>query len=244
MIVLIIIILIIYLIYNFNNSSNIKILKKEELQEILINDYDNYYNTFNKLDLQARKVKSIEEYKNLIINSPITINENLENIIINHIKKIDKIFNNYKTIGFNGKKANNIKWIIGIVDGKDYENGFPHTRNNIIIISKNLINENLISTLIHEKIHIYQKIYKNEINKYLKFNNFKKIENNFGNTRANPDTDNNIYSKSNQIFMTIYNNNPKNINDVIHYPINHSKYEHPFEFMAYNIENNIINNFL
>ena len=243
LIMILLIFLIIILLIYINTQSNIIILSKKELQNILLSDSDNYYKSFTDLDLKARNVESIDEYKNLIINSPININNNLKQIIINHINRIDKLFNNYNTIGFNGNKANSIKWIIGIVNNNKYENGFPHTRNNIIIIPKKLINKKLISTLIHEKIHIYQKIYPDDINKYLKFNNFTNFCNkpcgNF-NIRSNPDTDNKIYSKSNKLFLSIYNKNPKHINDVIYYPINKSKYEHPFEFMAYNIENHIM----
>lgn len=81
-------------------------------------------------------------------------------------------------------------------------------------------------------------MYPNDIQLYLNHNNFTKI-NTQTNTklinRANPDIDNNIYQdKNNNILYCIYNNNPKNISDV-----ECSYSEHPFEFMAYFIQNNI-----
>ncbi len=71
--ILFIIILIIY-IYT---QSNVTILTKEELQTILLSDSDNYYKSFSTLDLKARHVNSIEEYKQLITQSPTNINNNL-----------------------------------------------------------------------------------------------------------------------------------------------------------------------
>jgi len=159
----------------FENPENY-ILDKYELIDILINDYDNYYTTFNETDLKVRNVNSIEEYKYKIKNSPVTISDEEKNIIINTIYKIKKIFNNYDNIGFTGKKANIMNIYIGIIDGTNYEEGFPHTRENkFIIIPKYLINKhNLITVLIHEMVHIYQKVYPEDIQFYLDTYNFKK----------------------------------------------------------------------
>ena len=53
-----------------------------------------------------------------------------------------------------------------------------HTRNNVIIISKETLtkdSQDLLRTLVHEKIHIYQKIYKQDVNNYLQMNTFNWI---------------------------------------------------------------------
>lgn len=221
------------------------ILDKHELLEILINDYDDYYTTFNKMDLIVRNVSSIEEYKDKINNDPITISINEKKIIMNTIYKIKDIFNNYQNIGFNGKKANEMNITIGIIDGINYEEGFPHTRGNNVIIPKYLINrKNLITVLIHEIIHIYQKVYPDDIQIYLDTHKFKKNNKRGDNSRANPDIDEYIYSNSNnELLYCIYNNNSKSIMDVTYFPINNDMYEHPFEMMAYNIESDIKNKY-
>ncbi len=131
---------------------------------------------------------------------------------------------------------------MGFIDGNEYEYGLPHTRNNIIILPINILSSfnRLTKTLIHEKIHVYQKMYPDDINKYLDKNGYIKYKNRneFNNLRANPDLDNYIYMNSNkQIMKAEYIDNPYTINDVIIEPINDYKYEHPLEYMAYNIEN-------
>jgi hypothetical protein len=58
--------------------------------------------------------------------------------------------------------------------------------------------------------------------------------------RSNPDLDDYIYEKANKKYFTFYKTRiPKNINDVKTIPINKVQFEHPFELMAYSIENKI-----
>jgi len=161
------------------------------------------------------------------------------------INKINNIFKNYNIIGFDGNKASNIKWKIGIINNNIYEAGLPHTRNDVIIISKSTINSNrLINILLHEKIHIYQKLFPDDIQQYLIVNNFTKSRKKIENIRANPDIDEYIYTNKNgQEMMCIYNENPVSILDVTYIPDNDNNNEHPFEYMAYTIELYLNSNF-
>ena len=234
-----------YLIKEFFYENNIKIFNKDELKNILINNNDNYYNNFNKYDLDVRGVNTIEQYKNKIKNSPITINNNDILLIKKKIIKVDNFLINYNFDGFDGLKASKIKWNIGIINDKFYEEEFPHTRKDIIIISYKNINNDLDNILIHEKIHIYQKMYPEDIKIYLDKYNFKIYEkrSNYNNIRSNPDIDEYIYlNNNNEKMYCLYNNNPTSIIDVTCYPNNNYSYEHPFEFMAYSIEDNYIKN--
>jgi hypothetical protein len=239
---IIIILIICYICSTYKQK--VKILNKNELLVLLLNE-NTYYNTFNSLDLQVRNVSSIEEYIEKIKISPININATDKQTIYNATENIDNKMNNYNTVGLTGKKFNSIKWQIGIINGTEYEGGFPHTREDVIIIPKNLINSsNLMSILIHEKIHIYQKKYPEEIKLYLNYYNFKHVDfrENYQNSRANPDINNLIYMDENDnIMCCLYNDNPKNIMDVTFYPINNDKYEHPLEYMAYTLQDEIMN---
>ncbi len=250
MILIIIVIIIIFIIFNlkkkcrleyFNNNDNIKYLSKEELMNILLEDKDNYYKTFNKTDLIVREVNTIEEYKDKIKKSCLDISEPDKNKLSKCIEKANNKLRNYKIVGFDGNKCADIPWIIGLVNN-DYENGFPHTRNNIIVLSDYVLNMdyNLVKTLIHEKIHIYQKTYPEDIKTYLDSNNFTKYmnRNDIGyNIRANPDLDNNVYKMGDSPMMSVYNKNASSITDITTYPTDETKYEHPFEYMAYTLSN-------
>jgi hypothetical protein len=196
----------------------------------------------------VRNINSINDYYIKIRDSCVNINEEQKEYIIKCINIATYKIKNIKIDGFDGNKCANIKWNIGFIDGYEYEYGLPHTRNNTIILPINslsfsFINKNkLIKTLIHEKIHVYQKMYPDDIKIYLEKNNYTKYKhrNEFNNIRANPDLDDYIYSKSGKIMKAEYISNPEKINDIIIEPINSFEYEHPFEYMAYSIEN-IIN---
>jgi hypothetical protein len=50
--------------------------------------------------------------------------------------------------GFDGNKCSKIKWKIGMISGNMYENGLPHTRDDVIIIPKSIMsifNYNIIN---------------------------------------------------------------------------------------------------
>ncbi len=229
-----------------NRNSNNYYLTKSELEKTLINDKDDYYKSFNLLDYEVRKIKTITDYYEKIKKSCINVNNTNKQILDECIEIASNKIKKYNIIGFNGKKSETIPWNIGLITGKEYEEGFPHTRNLIIIIPESiLLNKNqLLRVLIHEKIHIYQKFYKNDIEKYLIKNNFKKYKKKilFNNVRANPDIDEYIYKNNkDEMLRSIYKNNPKSILDVEIIPINNIKYEHPYEYMAYNIEKIILN---
>ena len=229
---------------HYHNNNNIYFLNKNQLYNFLKHDEDKYFESFYKNDYISRNIKNIDHYLDLIKESVSDFDNNEKNKIIKAIYEVNQFFSNIKYNWFNGEYANQIKWIFGTVKNKNYENGLPHTRNNIIIISKNDIknysHDKLIKTLIHEKVHIYQKIYKLHVQIYLKQNNIKifKKRDEKDNTRSNPDLDNYIYIDSNNnIYKAIYNKNPKSIEDIKYTPFPNQSSEHPFEKMAIFIEN-------
>lgn len=229
---------------HYNNYLQIKFLDKKELYDILVKDEDRYYNSFFKNDYKTRNINKIEDYYNIINNSVDDFNEKEMNKIKECIDVADNFFKKINKEWFDGNKVNKIKWKIGKVKDKLYENGLPHTRNDIIIISKedinNYNNQKLIKTLIHEKVHIYQKIYPEDCNIFINKHNFSryKLREEKDNIRANPDMDKWIYKDMNgNIYKASYNNNPSNIEDIKYEPFNSQSYEHPFEKMAIDIEN-------
>ena len=141
----------------------------------------------------------------------------------------------------------NVKCKIVIIKNNVYENGLPHTRANIIFLSNNILNESndkIIQTLIHEKVHIFQRynpyhqyiidfLDNNGIKRFMKRNEYIKT---YPLLRSNPDLDEWIYIDETKALSCSYNNqNPESINDVNCNQL----YEHPFEMMAYNIVNSL-----
>lgn len=253
---ILLLIIILYLIVNYYfhystkenfKSDNIIFLNKSDTINLLINDKDKYYSTFYYNDFKVRNIKNINEYKKIIIDSAINLNIGEKDKIRKIIEEINREIDDINLPYFNGKKFNNIIWKIGVLKDDYYEGGLPHTRSDTIILNleqvKYYSSNKLKKTLFHEKVHIYQKKYKEDMDKYLNINNFKivKKRNKYDNIRANPDLDEYIYmDKDFNTYKGIYNLNPISLEDVTYYPSNSQEYEHPYEKMAINLEKNII----
>jgi hypothetical protein len=225
---------------NYTDSYNdIIFLSKNELEDILVSDKDNFYNRFYKTDFELRKINNISEYTSKIKNSVTDFTENEKKYISEIITSINLKFENIVFPWLNGKKFNKLKWKIGLVNGYEYENGLPHTRGEYIIIHRDQINHyNFSKTMIHEKVHVYQKMYPEDVEIFLKLNNFKKIRkvNEYDRIRANMDIDEWIYADHNgNEYKAVFNKNPFDIQDVTFSPCNSQLCEHPFEKMAIDI---------
>ena len=248
LLLLLLIILIIYIyINNINNKNNNDnfisnsetiFLEPNELKEILLQDNDNYYDKFYDYDWKARNVKNKEEYLNNIKNNNVCLSWTRKQKEI-----VEKAINN---INYNNNvdiDISNIPWIIGLTND-NYENGYPHTRGKIIILNtKNIYSSNLIETLIHEKIHVYQKMYPDITNTIINKLNFKLVgKRKYSDmVRVNPDTDNNIYSYNNNMMKAMYtSSNPTSIADIKYNTGNEQSFEHPYEWMAIDIAKKII----
>ena len=232
----------------FQNS--IEYLTSQKIIDFLNKDSDNYVKNLSKFDLIARKVDTNNEYTQKISNCTKDFTETQKNIINNCCKKADEFLKQYNDL-LDGKEIAKLNWKFALTDkqnGFEYEDGLPHTRSDIIFFSDKMIPEtetpDLVNTLIHEKIHVYQRQHEKDVDAILSnMSNsdklgFHKIIYFNPKKRANPDLNKNTYKNpKNEIMQCYYNSdNPNSIQDVtcLH---NNSVNEHPYEFLAYTIAN-------
>jgi len=218
----VIIFILIYIILYPSSALDIDFLTKEEMRQFMERDEDGYIRNLSIYDLRARNVESNDEYLKVAMNSCLDFNENQKDKLKACAIEAYKYFNNH------------LNWTFALTS-ESYEEGFPHTRGNIIFLSPlilNYSNMELIKTLIHESIHIYQRYNRNEIDKYLFMNGYSisRLRDKNSRIRANPDLDNYIYkNKNGKELISYYKNDfPKGIGDV-----EIIEGEHPFEVMAY-----------
>ena len=225
------------------NTDQIIFLKSAETQEILNNDADHYYQSFNKTDLKLRKSKNLAEYLEKISDSGSEGGEENKEKIIDCIGRINKKLQSGIKEGIDIQKFVEMDWRIGFTGDTFYENGLPHTRTNVIILNNSDIEKisitELCRLLIHEKVHVYQKTYKTEFSKYLD-ENFEKTgkKGKSEDIPANPDTDKFIYKRKStgEILQGRYREKPKHFRDIAFTDDDHTK-EHPNESVAYALEN-------
>ena len=140
----------------------------------------------------------------------------------------------------------------------EIENGFPFTIGNVIYLSDRFLNKSKkyqLRTLIHEKLHIYQRKYSKETEKLYenhKFNKVTKIKDPM--RRHNPDLDEFDYEYKGMVFYKKFNKDAKDLTDsYINYYIKNDKLiiemkekkyddEHPNEIFANIISKQITKN--
>ena len=227
------------------SEGNVTFFSKEDGETMLKTDPDSYFENLTKLDLEAMKFVDFDEAINKISESCInfTMDQKIlllksTNIGDNFLRKL-KISNN-KTVDF--KKLAELEWRFILTEGDINEAGMPHTKGDVIYLSTsifNLNNKDLIKTLIHEKIHVYERLYPRDIQKWILDNGFNIHRRQSGiiNARSNPDVDGWTYINPNgKESVVLYNIKPSDIMDAI-YPVdNDPSSEHPYEMFAYYID--------
>lgn len=235
----------------FEAISNIIFMQFEETEKFLLDDRDRYVSNFSYYDLYARKVKDTREYLEVSSKLAMSFSPEEKALLQKCAILADEFFRSVdfsKTdyyAGLKGRDIANIQWVFALttkLDGKEYEEGFPHTREHIIFVSKQVLLYNeadLTNTLIHEKIHIYQRFNPNIFKKVLvamKYGIIDKSQvSNAKLIRANPDLDGNIYydkSNNKEVVCLYKSEQPTGINDV---KFSNFVSEHPYEKIAYDI---------
>ncbi len=214
------------------------LVPRNHVSNLIARDIDNYVAGMTQTDLYARRSMNKQDYINKAIMD-FSIDTDTENkcfqrclIAINEANK--RLF-------MLSSSFNTIEWHFSFFKGENYEDGLAHTRFNIIFLPIRILgisDEQLVKLLVHEKIHIIQKLMPFDpfIVNYMK--QFNVVGHKYyvnAMIRANPDSDDFVYRNSNgEIMMFIYKTNtPTSINDIIRL----SQYEHPFEQMAYYYSN-------
>ena len=237
-IVLLLLLLYIYNKYNkynkynnleqFKNSIVVNCPNKNTIASKLFPN-DTYFKYFNDVDKTTRNLnnKSLKQIRKHYIENILDFTEDEKSILNKVINSIIQNLSKENTKLFLLKDWNFIKF-------SKIENNFPHTHENFIFIPQRMISNNLNSsynkeTLVHEKVHIFQRTNPNLFEDlFINYWNFIKtpiqnleiIQNKM---RTNPDgLDNNwVFSKNNKYILigSVYNKNPVNIGDTTNYGI-------------------------
>jgi len=231
------------------DNTHIKFLTAKETADFIVSDPDTYTFNLSSLDLHARHTASYQEYANTSAQSARSFTSAEAFMLTEASKKADKLISKLSIKGCPSMSKNllSIPWIFASTSGSTYEDGLPHTRLNVIFLSSNYISrfsmneKELIRTLIHEKIHIQQRLHPLETLALLKERGYIQWKERSGvpRIRANPDLDNWIYidpitKKRMAAYYT--SDTPSSISDITMSSVD---YEHPYEAIAYEISENI-----
>lgn len=199
-----------------------------------------YFTRLNEADLKARLATSQEHYMKMY-KSHLTTFSSQETKQLNKI--IKDLNENYL---YKYKNLYKMPW--NLVKFKDIEENYPHTLGDTIFLPERFFEYDparQTETILHEKIHVYQRMYPIETSKLIRGLGFE-VFNSQANVpliRSNPDTDSFVYKLNNTVQAAMFSNNtpssikeaqvailqgdkPWNFGPTIH------QLEHPFEIMA------------
>ena len=238
---------ILYVLYNsryelFFTQNTPAFMSKDDTIKYFKQDIDGYVKNLTDLDLIALKSTSHDDYINKIITDAADFSQSDKKKLIRACGEADDFFRKYKGISeVNFKKLANMNWIISKTNGKWYEAGYPHTRENIIFITQDVINHrDIVRIMIHEKIHVFERLYPEDIENWMKSQGYKpyKLLSDYPLARSNPDVNGIVYldKNGNETLAQFKNKNPSGIDDAV-YPGNKDwKFEHPYETLAYLVD--------
>lgn len=160
----------------------------------------------------------------------------------------------------NYKRLFSIEWKFIFLDADHFiENTFPHTHSDTIFLHSNHFNlrkKSRISTIIHEKIHVYQRLFPIPYHKMLfdvyklKIHSYLPTHPKIDQIRKNPDNNWLVYKDGNEIILPLIKENATTLSDVVYTKLNNNKVEskyaslplneHPNETFAYFITEMIL----
>lgn len=236
--ILICVITLIYFLFTLNRPKTLS-STIERIYKTINDSY--YFDKMTELDLKAREAISNEAYKELYKKAVISFTPSENKELLNLTSKADALLEEFP-------RLYNIPWRFAKLDGL-VENGFPHTIGDTIFLA--VIPS--VQTLIHEKIHVYQRMYPLEtsilITDIWGFKIKDKQEHIKG-IRNNPDLNSFVYGIGDSYIAQLYNSdNPRDLSDStsyiikgdsktkitasdIRFPMSIMQCEHPNELMA------------
>lgn len=208
-------------------------ISKQDTIALIKDDPDGFFGSLSELDLYARKSSSINDYIARSTFAAHELTREEQKILTKAAKEADAYF-----YSLNLPHIGEIPWLFAATNGEYYEGGLPHTRQNVIFLTPDIIHsKQLLRTLVHEKVHVHQKISKPDIKGYKRVmlrNQYRKGYNH--RVRANPDLDEWIYADRSLMYAEYTSDFPSSIQDIVQ---SNPAFEHPYEKEAYEIANRI-----
>lgn len=225
------------------DNNHIVFLTADQTNALIAADADDYVDSLNVGDLAARNAKTVDEYKKIISNIGAEFNNSQTELLMRTIDSISADDLHIDESGWlNVEKFLEMPWHISLIRGTRYEYGWPHTRIMKVANSKvavimmpegSLEKRDLKELLIHEQMHVYQKMYAADFQRYLDYHGFRRWgrKKNFPDMAANPDGDGWVYEKDGDVYCGKYVGRDKG--KIRYFPVNSPRYDHPCEYAVY-----------
>ncbi len=241
------------------DSGLIQLLSAHDTRMLLLSDPGGYVANMTSADLVARGARSSAEYRERIGELAHDFTEAERHSIARAILSVQSWLTGAERAkrtlsGVNFAKLAKMPWRVAATapgaNGAAYEANLPHTRADVVFVAPSLIpsgadvvsQKRFAATLLHEKIHVYQRAHPQDIAAALDAEGYVRDSRRARTplVRANPDLDEWIYrdpeagpNKGKPMVALYASDTPAGISDVTQ--PNAAAFEHPYERMAYRI---------
>lgn len=203
-----------------------------------------FFVNMSQLDLRARRAQTKQSYFDQYLSGISEFTEEQKKVLSQITVKANKHLSPYVNIY-------RMEWKIARVNG--VEEGYPHTIGDTIFVSDAFFDEpprSMVATMIHEKIHVFQKKFVLETNilvqKAWGYKMFG-LRSNIPNARNNPDLNGVIYGKTSGVCQVYTTETPTSLKQskVMCSGANADceDYEHPLERMAYELSEILVGSY-
>lgn len=231
-----------------------KMVTREEFDRSLNSAY---FSNMGTSDINARSAQGSKQYRDTYVKSLIIWPENEPCIqqLFKLARRADALCEDHSVPAI--AALPHIPWRFAILQD-NVEGGMPHTHSDVVCLPLSFLNHSSMShslrTLIHEKIHVLQRLRKDLTDAYVAKAGYKRVIRRgniqsgiLSKVRSNPDVDGYVYSREGNC-ATVFKLSGKSLADVIavcaetENPETDSPdiYEHPFEMMAYSLSEIIV----
>lgn len=232
-------------------APKITFLTRDSTQEFVLQDEDMYVSKLTPQDVRARRCASNDEYKAVAIRACSEFSPAQKKVLTEASCQADVRLARATTFDaiIDLRVLADMPWKFACVTGTAYENGWPHTRSDVIFLSKAFFQHyspalgpltsafrDIVETLIHEKVHVFQRAYPELMRVYNMSHGFERIAPKAAydrlDIRSNPDLDGFVYSKHKRpCFVRYRSSHPSGMDDTEDV----GPTEHPNEEMAYRL---------
>lgn len=240
-------------------GKKMRIMSPQQTAQFLLEDRDKYAASLSRADLSARRASSAEAYKAAAARAAMNALPSRRDLerVVRGAEDADAFFasrlkRDYD--GIDGADLAALPWVIAFTKGSAYEDGLPHTRGDIIFLSLDHLPQSsdaLAATLVHEKVHVYQRAHGEVMRKWLQLRGYEATRERTASAalphyRSNPDTNGWSYRQCHagragspracgkEMGAPYSSERPARITDVVVGSDGPS--EHPYEKMAYDVE--------
>ena len=218
-------------------------LSKDTTKYFLSGDVDEYGSKLNFVNLESCGVVSYQDLLDKWSTSATDFTSHEKKLLQDAALLADYQIN--KNIpNPMGSQLQTIGWLFAKTIHPYYLDGLPHTRLDVIFVTDKILstfsNERLAALLVHEKIHLWQRKYPDEMQGWIDRQKYRKVKRVLedGLQRMNPDVDEWLYENEQGDLLGVRFNSvkPLDLYDVSNYSKDN---EHPHEQMAYQLQQSL-----